>query len=281
MQKKKNNWWHLLKQSVIEFKNDDGIKLSASLSFYLIFSIAPLLIIIISIADMFFGHEVVRRELFGQINRVVGSGTTIEVKDMIKSNKLSDHNTLATIIWAVLLFAGASGMFAEIHSTINYIWKIKAKRKDNATDFFKNRLKSVSMLGSAVMLLVVGLIINELVDLLDGRMTTHFPNLNVHFFSVVNALIVFSLITISFAIIFKTMPNKKVPVKGSLLGALLSSVLFMIGKYVIEAYSGSPLASSTYGAAGSIVLLLIWIYYFSIVLYLGAEFAKVHSDHLV
>jgi len=267
----------LFKETFREFIEDNGIKLSAALSYYTIFSLPPLLIIVISLCGFFFGAEAVRGEIFGQINGLVGNDAALQVQETIKNVKLSGSNAFATTIGVIILLIGASGVFTEIQDSINYIWGIKAKPKRGFIKFIKNRMMSFSMIGSVGFLLLVGLIVNSLMDVLNQRLAAHFPKDTIYLFYVINLVIVFLIITILFTIIFKTLPDGKIVLRDCVIGASFTAFLFMIGKFVIGAYLGSSAIASVYGAAGSVILILIWVYYSAIILYFGAEFTKVYA----
>lgn len=268
----------LLKQTLNEFLADNAIKLSASLSYYTIFSLPPLLIVIISVCGFFFGKEAVSGELFGQINGLVGNDAALQIQEAIKNVKLSDSSNFATIMGIVVLVIGASGVFSEIQDSINYIWGIKAKPKRGLVKFVRNRLMSFSMIGSVGFLMMVGLIVNSLMDLMSERLSRFFPNDAIYLFYVVNLVIVFVIITLLFTVVFKTLPDGKVVLRDSLIGASFTAVLFMVGKFAIGAYLGSSAVASVYGAAGSVILILAWVYYSAIILYFGAEFTKVYAN---
>lgn len=268
---------YLLKETFSEFLNDHGMKLSASLSYYTIFSLPPLLIIIISISGFFYGTEAVRGEIFWQIRGLVGNDAALQIQETIKNVKLSGSNTFVTIISLIILFIGASGVFSEIQDSINYIWGLKAKPKRELIKFIKNRLMSFSMIGSVGFLLLVGLIINALMEILSKRLTLYFPLDTIYLFYIVNVFIVFVIITLLFTIIFKTLPDGKVVLLDCIIGASFTALLFMIGKFVIGFYLGSTAIASVYGAAGSVILILVWVYYSAIILYFGAEFTKVYA----
>jgi membrane protein len=269
---------HLLKETISEFIDDNAVKLSAALSYYTIFSLPPLLIIIISLSGVFFGAEAVRGELFGQINGLVGNDAALQIQEAIKNVRLSHSNTFATTIGVIILLVGASGVFAEIQDSINYIWGLKAKPKRGFIKFLKNRLMSFSMIGSVGFLLMVGLIVNSLMDVLNKRLAAFFPKDTVYLFYVLNILIVFIIITLLFTVIFKTLPDGKVALRDGIVGASFTALLFMGGKFAIGAYLGSSSIASVYGAAGSVILILVWVYYSAIILYFGAEFTKVYAN---
>lgn len=268
---------YLLKETFTQFIEDDAIKLSASLSYYTIFSLPPLLIIIISLCGFFFGDDAVKGELFGQINGLVGNDAALQIQETIKNVKLSDSNVFATTIGVIVLLIGASGVFAEIQDSINYIWGIKAKPKRGFVKFLKNRLMSFSMIGSVGFLLMVGLIVNSLMDVLNQKLAAHFPLDTIYLFYAVNIFIVFIIITLLFTVIFKTLPDGNIVLKDCIIGASFTAFLFMIGKFAIGAYLGSSAIASAYGAAGSVILILVWVYYSAIILYFGAEFTKVYA----
>ncbi|MBU1011848.1 MAG: YihY/virulence factor BrkB family protein [Bacteroidetes bacterium] len=272
-----NKIGYLLKETVKGFIADDAIKLSAALSFYTIFSLPPLLIIIISLAGSFFGTEAVQGEIFGQINGLIGNDAALQIQEIIKNVKLSSSSAFATIAGAIILLIGASGVFSEIQDSINYIWGIKAKPKRGLIKFLKNRLMSFSMVGSVGFLLLVGLIINAIMDILSNKLAAYFPQNTIYLFYAINLLTVFVVITLLFTVIFKTLPDGKVVMLDCIIGASYTAFLFMIGKIGIGAYLGSSLIASWYGATGSVILIFMWVYYSAIILYLGAEFTKIYA----
>jgi membrane protein len=268
---------YLFKETFSECINDNVLKLSAALSYYTIFSLPPLLIIVTSLCGIYYGPEAVRGELYGQIQGFVGSKAAVQIQEIIKSVNVTFHNTFAAIVGVIILVVGASGIFAEIQDSINYIWGIKAKPKRGLLQFVINRLMSFFMIVAAGVLLLAGLLINSLVDLLNKRMIPYHPPETLYLYHVFNFLLLFLLITFLFVAIFKTLPDGKVAFRDSLLGASLTAVFFMGGKYLIGAYLTSSGVGSVYGAAGSVILILAWIYYSAIILYFGAEFTKIYS----
>jgi len=268
---------YLIKETLKGFINDNALKLSAALSYYTIFSLPPLLIIVISLSGIFFGADAVRGEIFNQINGLVGNGAALQIQEIIKNVKLSNSNIFVTVVGIIILLIGASGVFSEIQNSINYIWGIEGKPKRNLIKFIYNRLMSFSMIGSVGFLLLVGLIINSLIDILNKRLTTYFPQDSIFLFYIINTIIGFFIITLLFSIIFKTLPDGKIAFRDCLIGASFTAFLFMIGKFAIGYYLGNYNIASIYGAAGSVILILAWVYYSAIILYFGAEFTKVYA----
>lgn len=269
--------WKILKDTFNEFNDDNAIKLSASLSYYTIFSLPPLLIIIITICGFFFGREAVTGEFFGQINGLVGNDAAKQIQETIKNTQLSGNNVFATVFGIIMLLIGASGVFAEIQSSINFIWGLRAKPNRGVAKFIKNRLMSFSMIAAVGFLLLVSLMVNTVMDMINSRLVTYFPDVTVYLFYILNIVILFLTTTILFSIIFKTLPDGSISWRHTFIGSGFTSILFMIGKFVIGAYLGSSTVATVYGAAGSVIIILVWVYYTAIILYFGAEFTKVYT----
>ena len=269
--------WYLLRTTFLEFNDDNAIKLSAALSYYTIFALPPLLIIIITICGFFFGEEAVTGELYGQINRLVGNDAAIQIQDAIKNVQLSDSNVFVTIFGVVMLLIGASGVFAEIQSSINFIWGLRAKPNKGLKKFIQNRIMSFSMIVSVGFLMLVSLMLNAVLDVLNARLKLYLADSTVYLFYVINLIIVLGSITLLFAIIFRTLPDGIIKWKDAFIGAGCTAVLFMIGKFAIGFYLGNSTIASVYGAAGSVIIILVWVYYSAIILYFGAEFTKVYA----
>lgn len=271
-----NKTWFLLKETFNQYMNDDATKLSASLAYYTIFSLPPLLIIVIYLAGIFFGAEAVRGEIFGQINGLVGNNAAIQIQEIIKNIKLSNNDNNA-IIGIITLLLGAMGVFVELQGSINLIWGLKAKPKRGLILFLKNRLISFSMIGVMGFLLLVGLIINSLIDIIAKQTKYFFPVITIFLIHVVNTLVLFIIITLLFIVIFRTLPDGNVSHKDSTIGAVFTALLFMVGKSAFTTFIGRSFIVSIYGVAGSLIIVLLWVYYSSIILYFGAEFTKVYA----
>jgi len=270
--------WYLFKETFRGSMNDNVLQLSAALSYYTIFSLPPLLIIIISLSGIFFGADAVRGVIFVQIKGLVGNGAAMQIQEIIKNVKLSNNNIFATALGIIILLIGASSVFAEIQDSVNYIWGIKAIPKRGLIKFLYNRLMSFSMIGSVGFLLLVGLIINSIIDILNKRLAIFIPQDAIILLLTVNTLLGFIIITLLFTFIFKTLPDGKIAYRDCIIGASFTAFLFMIGKFVISFYLGRYDIASVYGAAGSIILIFAWVYYSAIILYFGAEFTNVYAQ---
>lgn len=261
-----------------EFIDDNCIKFSASLSYYTIFALPSLSIIIISVTGYFFGEDAVSGQFFSQINEMVGDKAAAQIQDAVKNVKLSSSGTIATVIGFATLLFSASGVFAEIQSSINFIWGLKAKPKKGIIRFVINRLLSFSMIGAFGFILLVSLLINTLIEALYSDLSFMFNEKTLFLANWINSILVFLIITILFGFIFKTLPDGKIGFKETFIGALFTASLFMLGKWGIGLYLGSSDKFTLYGAAGSILIVLVWVYYSAIILYFGAVFTKNYSE---
>jgi membrane protein len=257
------------------FSDDRGLKLSAALAYYTVFSLAPLLVLLISITSIFYGEEAIRGQVFSQINGLVGNQAAKQVQDMIKSVELSGKTSIALITGVVTLILGATSIFIEIQDSINLIWRVKAKPKRGWVKILKDRLLSSSLIVSLGFLLVVSLVVNGLILALSDTLTRYFPDIAVIFVEVLN----FGVITVLFGVIFKVLPDAKIGWKDIRWGAIFTALLFMLGRYLIGLYIETTSTGSTYGAAGSLIVILVWIYYTAAILYFGAEFTQVYAEH--
>lgn len=267
----------MLKDTYAAFDEDNAIKLSASLSYYTIFALPPLMIIILSICGVFFGADAVTGKFFWQINGMVGKEAALQIQETLKNVQLSKSNLFATVVGTITLIIGASGVFAEIQSSINFIWGLKAKPNKGLIKFIKNRLMSFSMIAAVGFLLLVSLTVNTVMDILNARLMLYFPDATVYLFHLLNIVILFLSTTLLFSIIFRTLPDGSIAWKDTLMGAFVTSLLFLVGKFAIGYYIGSSDIGSAYGAAGSVIVILVWVYYSAIILYFGAEFTKVYA----
>jgi membrane protein len=267
----------LLRQTFIEFSSDNVMKLSAALSYYTIFSIAPMLFLIISFAGAFYGQDAVQGRLFGQLQKLVGSNAAVQIQEMIANTHLKGESTIGAITGAIVLLIGATGVFTEIQDSINYIWSIRAKPKKGWLKFIINRIISFSLIISLGFLMLVSLVINALMDALNERLLNIFSEGTFYLMYALNVTIIFAIISLFFTIIYKVLPDARIYWRDAMKGAMFTAVLFLLGKFLIGYFIGSSKTSAAYGAAASLVIVLLWIYYTSVILYFGAEFTKVYA----
>ena len=271
--------WKLIKDSLEGFNNDKVFKLSGSLAYFTIFSIGPMLLVIIFFADIFYGREAVEGTIYGQIKGFVGPEAAAQIQEIIRNASMSGKSRVTAIIGFITLIVGATTVFAEIQDSINMIWNLKTKPEKGWIKFVLNRLLSFSIVVGLAFVLLVSLIINGIMEAFGNRLSHIFPDMTVIVIYIINLILTFIVITSLFATIFKALPDAKIKWRDVMIGAIVTALLFMLGKFGITYYIGSSNIGSTYGAAGSLIILLLWVYYSAIILYYGAEFTRAYAVH--
>lgn len=269
--------WQLLKDSFNGFSDDKVLKLSGSLAYFTVFSIGPMLIVMIFFADLFYGREAIEGTIYGQIKGFVGADAAAQIQAIIKNASLSGKSRVTGILGIITLLIGATGVFSEIQDSINTIWNLKPKPKKGWLKILINRLLSFSVVVGLGFILLVSLMITALVEALSNMLFKMFSDIAVTVVYVINLIITLAVITLLFGVIFKVLPDAKIKWKDVMTGAITTAVLFMIGEFAISFYIGSSNVGITYGTAGSLVIILLWIYYSAIILYFGAEFTKAYA----
>ena len=272
-------FFKIAKATLMGFLDDKGMKLSAALAYYTIFALAPLLLLLISLAGIFLGKDAIQGKVFEELNGLIGASAALQIQDMIKAIELSDKSTFALVIGIFTLFIGATSIFGEIQDSINIIWKVKAKPKKGWLKLLKNRLLSSSIIVSLGFLLIVSLIANGVILALMDRLSRFLPDMTVWIANISNTAITFIVITVLFGAIFKVLPDVKIKWKDVRTGAIFTACLFLIGRFLIGLYISTTATGSTFGAAGSLIVVLVWIYYTAVILYLGAEFTQVYAEY--
>ena len=269
--------WVVLKNSFIGFDEDKVTKLSGSLAYYTVFSMGPLLIVIISLCGMFLGKEAVEGKIYAQLAGFVGADTAAQLQEIIKNASLAGKSKVAAIIGGITLLIGSTTVFAEIQDSINGIWGLKPKPKRGWVKMLQNRFLSFSVIISLGFLLLVSLGVTAIIDGFSDRLSNRFPQVAIVVFYIINVLITLGVTTLIFGVIFKVLPDATIKWKDVTAGAVATSLLFMLGKFGISFYISKSNVGSTYGTAGSLVILLLLVYYSSLILYFGAEFTKAYA----
>lgn len=271
-------FWKVLVATFGGFINDNGLKLSASLAYYTVFSLAPLLILVISLISVFLGHDAINNSLYPQIKAYVGSQAAAQIQESIKNLQFSGKTGIALVSGIVVLLIGASSIFIEIQDSLNIIWRVKAKPKKGWVKLLQNRFLSFSLIVSLGFLLLVSLVINIVISALSERLAHFLGGVTVVLLGAINLVLTLIVIAVLFGIIFKVLPDVKIKWRDVRIGAIFTSVLFLFGQYLIGLYIKYTAQGSAYGAAGSIIVILVWIYYTSAILYIGAEFTQVYAE---
>lgn len=277
MKKIMRNIFTILKNTAKGFSEDKGLKLSASLAYYTVFSMAPLLLLIISLAGAFFGKDAIEGSLFTELNGLIGDQAAAQIQEIIKNMELSGKTTLSLTIGIITLIIGATTVFGEIQDSINMIWNVKAKPKKGWLKLIKDRLLSGSIIIGLGFLLIVSLVINGALTSFDTMLRNWLPETSIIIFTILSIGVNFIVLTVLFGVIYKVLPDAKIRWKDVRAGALFTSFLFLVGRYIIGFYIGTAGVGSPYGAAGSIVVILIWVYYSAAILYFSVEFTKAYT----
>lgn len=267
----------ILKKSFSAFGEDKITKLSGSLAYSTVFSLGPLLIVIISLCSVFLGKEAVEGEVYNQLKGFLGSASAEQVQDIIKNAYVSGKSKFAAVVSGIVLLIGATAVFSEIQDSINGIWGIKPKPKKGWVKFLQNRFLSFSLIIGLGFLLLVSLAVNTLIDGFNVKLQLWFPQVSIILFYIVNFILTAAIVSLIFAAIFKVLPDANIRWRDVSAGAFATTLLFMLGKFAISFYVSKSNIGSTFGTAGSLVILLVWVYYSSIILYFGAEFTKAWS----
>ncbi len=268
----------ILLKSFNAFLDDKALKMSASLAYYTTFAIAPLLLIIVSLAGIILGQEAAQGKVFTELNKFVGSGAANQIQETIKNISNNHQTTFAMVAGFATLFIGTTGVFMEIQDSINHIWRVKAKPKKGWLRMIINRFLSFSMVIGLGFLLIVSLIINGLILAFSERLQVYFPDITLIVINAFNLIVTFTVISALFSIIFKFLPDVHISWRDVRAGAFFTALLFMLGKFLIGLYIEKVAPGSAYGAAGSLIIILIWVYYTSAILFFGAEFTQVFAD---
>ena len=278
MKKKIKSVYTYIKQVFTEFVEDDILKYSASLAYYTVFSLAPLLIIIISVCGALFGKEAIQGQIYGQIKGLVGVDAAIQIQDTIKNIHLTGSSVFASIVSIIILLIGATGIFGEVQDSLNKIWGLRMKK--NRISWWRvviNRLLSFSIIISIGFIMMVSLLLNALVSAFGNFLARYFSEFSVIMVEIIDNVLAFIITTFLFSLMFKVLPDAKIKWKDVLIGGFITALFFTLGKLAIGYYLGSRNLATIYGAAGSIMIIMVWVYYSSVILYLGAEFTKVYA----
>ncbi|HSL45510.1 MAG TPA: YihY/virulence factor BrkB family protein [Anaerolineales bacterium] len=271
----------LLRDTVKEWREDGANRLAAALAYYTTFSLAPLLVLVIAIAGLVGGHEAAQTQTMLQVEDLLGTEGREFVQDMIAAASRPRTGWTATLIGTAALMFGALGVFGELQNSLNTIWEVKPKPAtgflDGVKRFIVKRLISFTMVLGIGFLLLASLVISAAVSALAEYIGTRWP-LADFWLSLINFVVSFLVITLLFAMIFKFLPEIQIAWKDVWLGAAVTSALFTLGKFLIGLYLGRSEVGNTFGAAGSLAILLIWIYYSAQILFFGAEFTQVYAN---
>ena len=271
--------WSLLKKSFAEWQRDKVSRLAAALAYYTAFALAPVLVIAIGVASFLFEQSTVQDRIIEQLQSLLGADGAEMVREMLVSAQAQDSNSfLATAVGVVLLVVGASGLFIQLQDALNTVWNVRARTDEGIWGLVRDRLLSFGMVLVIGFLLLVSLALSAVLTAVSGFVGTGgLPGIDL-LWRLANAVISFGVITLLFGLIYKVLPDAKINWSDVWIGAAITALLFTVGKWLIGLYLGNSSAASAYGAAGSFVVLLLWIYYSAQILLFGAEFTQVYAN---
>lgn len=271
--------WKITKQTAKEWMEADPFRQSAVVAYYAIFSIPALLVIVISLAGLAFGREAVTGQISDQISSAMGADTAEQIEDMIAKASEKKTSILATIISVVTLILGSTGVFSQLQTSLNQIWDVEVKTDKKFLKTLRDRLFSFGIVLSIGFLMLVSLTLTTVLEAFSGWIKAHLPDFMLVVFHLLNFIISFSVIGILFALMFKILPDARIKWRDVWIGAGTTTLLFLLGKFGLGIYFAKAEPGSTYGAAGSIVLIMLWVSYSCMILFFGAEFTKQYAVH--
>lgn len=267
--------WDLVRDAGKDWQEDKASELGAAMAFYSILSLAPLLVIAVAIAALVFGEADAKQQLAAQMNEVMGSRGAEAVSAMIEHAQQPAKGTIAALLGVATLLFGASGVFGQLQSAMNTIWEIEPKRL-GIWGFIRARFLSFTMVLGTGFLLLISLVLSAWISSMNDMLGDQIGGLGI-LSQAANTLLSFALVTVLFALIFRMLPDTDVDWRDVWVGAVVTAILFTLGKYLIGLYLGTSSVGSAYGAAGSLVVLVVWIYYSAQILFFGAELTQVYA----
>jgi membrane protein len=279
----KNKIKPLFKITGVAYKrwwDKDPFMQSAVIAYYAIFSIPGLLVMVLSISTLFFERDAITGHLYKQISSIMGTETAKQVQDMIISASQTKKSLFATVVGLITVLVGATGVFVELQKALNTIWEVKVKPRKAILIVLRTRLFSFGLILSVGFLLLISLTITTLLSALSAWVLYHWPGILMVIFYLLNFIVSFGVVMLLFALMFKILPDAKIQWKHLWLGSMLTTFLFILGKTAIGFYLSRSNPGSAYGAAGSIVIILLWVSYSSMIFFFGAEFTRAYSDHI-
>ena len=264
-------FWNLIKESYKNWNLNDPWARSATIAYYALFSLPSLIIIVVHTAGYFFGTEAVQGRITTEIAGFIGQDAATAVEGMVANAALNANSTLAIIFGGGALVFGATGLFFQLKAAMNNIWNVRAK-KDSIWRMIINRVVSFGMVMVVGLLLLISLVISTILAAIGEYLSSIAPDFTVFMLKALNLIISFGIITSLFAAIFKWLPDVKIRWKTTYLGAALTTILFLLGEFLISIYFGQTNPGSVYGGASAVILILLWVYYTCLIVFFGAEF---------
>lgn len=279
MPKKLNAVWGVSKEAFRNWNAKDPFRESSVIAYYSIFSLPGLMVVVFTVTSYFFSQDAVNGALHREIAQSMGSETADQVGEIMSKASTNEKSVWATIVGIITILVGATAVFVQLQESLNKIWEVKVEtEKSGVWLYLKARFFSFGLILTIAFLLLISLVVTSVIAAMSSWIETHWPSFMMVLFQVFNLLFSVGIITILFAMMFRILPDAKIQWRSVWIGALLTSILFSVGKSALGLYFGKADPASGYGAAGSIVLILLWVSYSSMIVFFGAEFTKAYGE---
>jgi len=272
--------WNILKKTVVNFFEDDSMSYASSIAFYTIFSMPAILLIALSIGATFYEKNVVQDELINQIGRLIGTQSAKEIELILANAAFDSTSSFAKGVGIATLIFSATTVFISLQTSLNKIWGIKPKPKRGFVKFILNRLLSLAMVASVGFVLLVSLVVDTALVVFQGMLSEVLEGVTLYILNILNVVVSLAFVTVIFGLMFKVLPDAKIKWRDVWVGSVITTTLFTMGKFVIGFYLGNSSFNSAYGAAGSVVIILVWVYYSTTIFLFGAELTSVYAEEV-
>ena len=270
--------WNLIVLSAQKYKKDDPIRLAGTTAYFTVFALAPIIIIIISVIGLLLGQETIEEKAFAELNSLLGDQGAEMIRGFVENYKDTERDILGTIIGFGIFIFSATSFFTVLQKSLNFVWRIRAKPSRGILKTLKDRVLSFGMVLSLGLLLLISLVIDATIAVLKDFLTERLPGLTVFLIRVGNFVISFGIIMVIFAMIYKFLPDARIKWRVTWMGALITTILFVAGRTLIGLFLGNANVGIMYGAAGSLFVILLWVFYSSIIFFFGAEITQQYAE---
>lgn len=277
MRKFVTSTWDITRETFKGFFEDDSFSYASAIAFSTIFSLPAMLIIALAIGSTFYEKTVVQDELIGQISRLIGPETAKEVEQILLNASIDSTGWWAKTIGIITLAVSATTVFMSLQTSLNKIWGIKPKPQRGWLKYIINRLLSLALVISFGFVLLVSLVIDTILVVFQQMLTRYMEGITLYLVTAINLVVSLGIVTLIFGLLFKVLPDAKIKWRHVWVGAFITTLLFTLGKYLIGFYLGNSTVNSAYGAAGSLVIILLWVYYSTVIFLFGAELTQVYA----
>ena len=266
-----------LKETYQEWQSDDAFQKSSSIAYYSVFSLPGLLIIVVTTATLIWSPQYVEQVIADQIGSAMGGDAAQQIQTMLENSRQKSNSTMALIVGIATLVFGATGVFSQLQKSLNDAWEVELDPDAGIKQTVLSRVTALGIVLALAFLLIVSLVLSSILAAINGWLEQQLPGIPTFIFFIVNNLVSVAVLATLFALMFKVLPDAEVEWRSVWAGALMTSVLFTIGKFLLGFYFGQSDPGATFGAAGSIILIMLWVYYSSLILLFGAEFTQVYA----